>query len=124
MFDMFPRLDRPRGVDRHFLGLAMLLQDREQPPDLFLDPVYQRSKRWRVSTSHLTHPGFENWGFGEVVPDGVGVAYSIHKEHCMFNIVALKEHDWTEKLADLIEEALIEMKALFETNLTNPTSKL
>jgi carnitine O-acetyltransferase len=93
-------------------------------PDLYANPVFQRSKRWRVSTSHLTHPRFENWGYGQVVPDGVGLAYSIHPRHCMFNITALKETGWTEQLAHLLEEALLEMRDLIESDTAAPTSKL
>ena len=61
------------GVDRHFFGLAMMVQDGEETPALLSDPLFTYSKRWRVSTSHLTHPNFENRGYGEVVPDGVGL---------------------------------------------------
>lgn len=58
------------GVDRHLLGLSLLVDENEATPALLNDPVIKRSKHWRVSTSHLSHPRFENWGFGEVVPDG------------------------------------------------------
>jgi carnitine O-acetyltransferase len=114
---------KAEGVDRHFLGLSMLLQDTEKAPDLYSDPVFLRSKRWRVSTSNLTHPRFENWGYGEVFPDGVGLAYSVHKRHCIFNVAALKEHGWTGKLTQLLEEALLEMMTLIEMDMA-PTSKL
>lgn len=49
------------GVDRHLLGLSLLVKDGEKTPDLFSHPLYQRSKHWRVSTSHLTHPRILNW---------------------------------------------------------------
>lgn len=80
---------KAQGVDRHFLGLQLSVQPGEETPALFNDPVFQRSKRWRVSTSHLTHPRFENWGYGPVVDDGVGLSYSIHKRHCVFNVTSL-----------------------------------
>lgn len=102
------------GVDRHFFGLSMLVGEGEVTPALFSDPVFVRSKTWRVSTSHLTHPNFLNWGFGQVVPDGVGIGYSIHPDSCVFNITALAETKWTLQLADLLEEALLEMKDLIE----------
>ena len=51
------------GVDRHLFGLSMCVKEGEPMPDLFNHPLYQRSKRWRVSTSHLTHPNFVNWGY-------------------------------------------------------------
>lgn len=109
-----------QGVDRHFFGLSMLVKGQETAPDLYNDPVFVRSKRWRVSTSNLTHPNFENWGYGEVVPDGVGLAYSVHKRHCIFNIVALKDNGWTDKLSDLLEEALLEMRTLVEMDKEVP----
>jgi carnitine O-acetyltransferase len=103
-----------QGVDRHFLGLSLLVKDGETLPDLYSDPVFQRSKRWRVSTSHLTHPKFDGWGYGQVVPDGVGLAYSIHPRHCIFNITALKETGCTDKLSALLEEAMLELRTLVE----------
>jgi len=112
-----------QGVDRHFFGLSMLVGEGEGAPDLYSHPVFARSKRWRVSTSHLTHPKFDGWGYGEVVPDGVGLAYSIHPRHCIFNITALAEHGWTDKIYQLLEEALLEMRTLIEMDQA-PKSKL
>jgi len=100
------------GVDRHFFGLSMLVQDGEEAPDLYSHPLFIRSKRWRVSTSNLTHPKFENWGYGEVFPDGVGLAYSVKSDACYFNVTALKHHQWTDRLCHHLEEALLEMQAL------------
>jgi len=111
------------GVDRHLLGLALSVKDGETAPPLFSHPLLARSKKWRVSTSHLTHPRFDNWGYGEVVSDGVGLAYSIHPSHCMFCVTALKEHDWPERLTHLLEEALLEMQALNDLDKA-PSSKL
>lgn len=103
------------GVDRHFLGLSLLAENGEAVPDLYSDPVFVRSKRWRVSTSNLTHPKLENWGYGEVVPDGVGLSYSVHKNHLVFGITALKEHgEWPGKLSQYLEDALVEMKLLVD----------
>lgn len=112
-----------KGVDRHLFGMAMLVDKGEETPDLFTDPLFQRAKRWRVSTSHLTHPKFENWGYGEVVPDGVGAAYGVKKNSCIFNITARREHGWTERLCHLLEEALLEMQLLNDMEI-QPASKL
>jgi carnitine O-acetyltransferase len=103
-----------QGVDRHFLGLSMLVKDGEKAPTLYSHPLFIRSKRWRVSTSQLTHPRFSLWGYGEVVPDGVGLAYAVLPRSCQFNITALREQEWTDKLAELLEEALLEMRMLVE----------
>jgi hypothetical protein len=58
-----------------------------------------------------------------VYPDGVGLAYSIHKRHCIFNITALRELGWTDKLSQLLEEAMLEMRTLIEIDKP-PTSRL
>lgn len=113
-----------QGVDRHFLGLAMMVQEGEKAPQLFSDPVYQRSKRWRASTSQLSHPRFNLWGYGEVVPDGVGLAYSILPRSCVFNITALRSTGWTDKLSELLEESLLEMRELIEEDRVPGNSKL
>ena len=111
------------GVDRHLLGLSLSLSDGEIAPALYSHPLYTRAKTWRVSTSHLTHPRFDSWGYGEVTPNGVGLAYSIHPYHCMFCITALREHDWPERLSHLLEEALLEMQTLNDL-VKAPTSKI
>lgn len=111
------------GVDRHLLGLALSVKDGETAPPLFSHPLHGRSKTWRVSTSHLTHPRFDSWGYGEVTPNGVGLAYSIHPDSCMFCITALREHDWPERLSHLLEEALLEMQTLNVLDKA-PTSRL
>lgn len=111
------------GVDRHFLGLALAVKEGEEAPPLLSHPLFARSKTWRVSTSHLTHPRFDSWGYGEVTPNGVGLAYSIHPDNCMFCITALREHDWPERLSHLLEEALLEMQTLNDLDKA-PTSKL
>ena len=114
---------KAQGVDRHLFGLSMMVQDGEDAPTLYSDPLFQRSKKWRVSTSQLTHPRFNIWGYGEVVPDGVGLSYAILPESCVFNITALRATGWTDKLAELLEEALLEMKRVVEEEAL-PKSKL
>lgn len=109
---------KANGVDRHFLGLSMMANEGEKDPLLYSNPVFCRSKRWRSSTSQLSHPRFNLWGYGEVVPDGVGLAYSILPDACVFCITALRSTGYSGKLAELLEEALLEMKRIIELNGT------
>jgi carnitine O-acetyltransferase len=105
---------KANGVDRHLFGLSMMLKDGETAPKIFSDPVFLRAKRWRCSTSQLSHPKFNLWGYGEVVPDGVGLAYSILPASCVFCITARRSTGWTDKLSELLEEALLEMRRIIE----------
>lgn len=99
---------RGMGVDRHFLGLAMLLERDDEAPSLFSDPVFIRSKTWKISTSTLPNAP----GFGPVVEDGVGVAYEIKPRSVTFTISCRRQNNWSEALGHLLEEALLEMKTL------------
>ncbi|KIJ65645.1 hypothetical protein HYDPIDRAFT_130991 [Hydnomerulius pinastri MD-312] len=65
------------GVDRHMLGLKLLhpSQTATPLPPLFSDPLYTRSSHWTLSTSAIFSKYFGVYGWGEVVPDGFGVAY-------------------------------------------------
>ncbi|KAL3921883.1 MAG: hypothetical protein SGILL_002513 [Bacillariaceae sp.] len=113
------------GVDRHFFGLSMLVDPEEGAPTLYSDPVFNRSKYWRLSTSNLSHPRIANWGFGQVVPDGVGIAYSIHPNSLKFNISALDATGWTPQLEQLLQESLEEMYLIASVGSNEePVSKL
>ena len=103
-----------QGVDRHLLGLSLCNGENEPLPDLYQHPAFVAAKRWRVSTSNLSHPQFDNWGYGPVVDDGVGLAYSIHNRHVVFNVTSLAHHQWTDKLCRLLEQAMVELRTLIE----------
>jgi len=65
-----------QGIDRHILGLKKLMKKNEVGTvALFDDPVVKRSQHWVLSTSAIFSGIFEAYGWGEVVPDGFGVAY-------------------------------------------------
>jgi carnitine O-acetyltransferase len=42
-----------KGVDRHLLGLALVMRDDETSP-LFDDSLYSKSQEWLLSTSGLS----------------------------------------------------------------------
>lgn len=98
------------GVDRHFFGLSMLLEQGEESPALFSHPLYNRSKQWHVSTSTL--PNLP--GFGPVEDDGVGLAYTIEPNNIRFAITARTEYAFADALCHLLEEALVELQYLLE----------
>ena len=101
-----------RDVDRLMFGMSLLAKDSEQA--FFQDPSYALSKHWAISTSHLTHEQFDNWGWGEVVPDGVGVAYMIKRQGIFVNVAAVRDESrqWPARLCHLMTEALDEMREL------------
>jgi carnitine O-acetyltransferase len=55
------------GVDRHTLGLKMLLkQGEEEIPAIFSDPLVNRASKWVLSTSAIFSKHFLVYGWGEV----------------------------------------------------------
>jgi carnitine O-acetyltransferase len=50
-----------------------MMKPEDEVPSLFKDPSFGTSKYWAISTSNLSSEFFENWGWGEVVDDGIGV---------------------------------------------------
>jgi len=102
---------RGHGVDRHFFGLYMIADATESSGvDLFQNPLFLRSKRWRLSTSTL--PNIP--GFGPVVEDGVGIAYEVKPDCCFFTITARKKNNYTKPFKTLIEEALFEIQTMID----------
>jgi carnitine O-acetyltransferase len=97
-----------QGVDRHFFGLSLLVEEGEETPDLLRHPLFLRSKRWRVSTSTLPNMP----GFGPVVSDGVGIAYEVRADSCTFTVSGRSEFAWADRLCHLLEESLLEMQDL------------
>lgn len=51
------------------------MNDGEELPELYNDPVFKRSSYWILSTSAIFSKHFPVYGWGEVAPDGFGVAY-------------------------------------------------
>lgn len=99
-----------QGCDRHLFGLSMLLEAGETSPKLFSHPLYNRSKRWLVSTSTLPNMP----GFGPVEDDGVGIGYVIKPNCVMFIVTSGSTHALTDRLCHLLEEALMEIESLIE----------
>lgn len=83
---------RAQGVDRHLLGLKKLVKEGEELPALFMDPVFTRASYWILSTSAVFSKHFPVYGWGEVVPDGFGVAYMTgYDDRLQYTITSRKE---------------------------------
>nr|KAJ3419227.1 Carnitine O-acetyltransferase mitochondrial [Polyrhizophydium stewartii] len=111
-----------RGVDRHLLGLRLLIKPDEPKPSIFADPAYALSSHWNLSTSQITSEYYDGYGWGEVVPDGYGVAYQVKDNAFHFNLVSLflkNDHFQT-----YFHEALHEMRTVFEATIPAPKTKL
>jgi carnitine O-acetyltransferase len=103
------------GCDRHLLALKLVASPEEMLP-LFSNDLYKKSGKWEISTSGLLGERIDGWSFGEVVPTGVGVAYSVMKNRLRFTVTSSTKGK--EKLAGqfcaALEDSLVKMKQLYE----------
>ncbi|KAJ3346348.1 Carnitine O-acetyltransferase mitochondrial [Entophlyctis luteolus] len=111
-----------KGVDRHLLGLRLLIKEGEEKPSIFTDPSYSLSCHWNLSTSQISSEYYNGYGWGEVVSDGYGCAYMVNNDVLQFNLVSQKLNN--EEMRYHLLEALREMKVVFQATAPPPKAKL
>lgn len=80
-----------QGVDRHLYALQCVATKAGLPmPALFSDPNYRKPLRNVLSTSGLSSKWIAMFGFGPVVPEGLGLAYGIHGDSIQVTISDFK----------------------------------
>jgi len=109
------------GVDRHLFGLKMLIPASSQPksvPSIYTDPAFSKSNHWELSTSQLSSPYFDGWGYGEVVPDGFGLSYSIGDDYVRWTVTSSEKggrgKEANERLVHYLAEAAGELRKVME----------
>ncbi|KAJ3062174.1 Carnitine O-acetyltransferase mitochondrial [Podochytrium sp. JEL0797] len=111
-----------KGVDRHLLGLRLVLKPNETKPTIFTDPSYALSSHWNLSTSQISSEYYNGYGWGEVVADGYGCAYMVNNNVLQFNLVSQKLQN--DEMRFNLMQALREMKPVFEATAPAPKAKL
>ncbi|KAN0087713.1 Acyltransferase ChoActase/COT/CPT [Tylopilus felleus] len=96
-----------QGVDRHLFGLKRMLREGEATPEIYTDVGYSRSSHWELSTSQLSSKFLDGWGYGEVVPDGYGLSYSIDDDYVRWTITSVRGD--AARLRHYLSEAATEM---------------
>ncbi|KAI8074427.1 acyltransferase ChoActase/COT/CPT [Gongronella butleri] len=79
------------GVDRHLFGLKNSLRPGEPVPSLFSADTFGYASHWFLSTSQLSSEYFDGYGWGQVVPDGFGIAYMVNNNVLQFNVASVKD---------------------------------
>ncbi|RDX49945.1 acyltransferase ChoActase/COT/CPT [Lentinus brumalis] len=54
-----------QGVDRHLFGLKKCLKEGEPVPEIYTDEAFSKTSHWELSTSQLSSPFLDGWGYGE-----------------------------------------------------------
>ncbi|KZT11861.1 acyltransferase ChoActase/COT/CPT [Laetiporus sulphureus 93-53] len=101
-----------QGLDRHLFGLKMMLREGEPVPPIYTDEAFSKTNHWELSTSNLSSPFLDGWGYGEVVPDGYGLSYSIGDDYIRWTITSLKRR--TAELKRYLAEAATETRQMMD----------
>ncbi|GBG25864.1 Carnitine O-palmitoyltransferase 2, mitochondrial [Hondaea fermentalgiana] len=105
-----------QGVDRHMHAMKCVAQKNGLEIDLFKDPMYAKSSKWILSTSNVTAPFIQQFGFGAVVGDGYGLGYLTQADYIMVNITSYKSCAETDsaKMAEAITGVFRDFDKLFQ----------
>jgi len=102
---------RGKGVDRHLFALKCIAEKHELPvPDFFRSEPWKMLNHTILSTSNCGNPSLALFGFGPVVPDGLGIGYII-KDNGL-NYAICSKHRQTARYAMTLEAVLKEMAHL------------
>ncbi|KAJ1784384.1 Carnitine O-acetyltransferase mitochondrial [Coemansia sp. RSA 1938] len=104
------------GVDRHLLGLRMLVAPTEPMPAIFTDPAYTYSSHWFVSTSQMSSEHLCSYGWSAVTPRGYGIAYNIRENSLIIHVACVRnEHGLnSDRFAQCLEAAAHDIASLID----------
>ncbi|TIA85373.1 hypothetical protein E3P99_04015 [Wallemia hederae] len=100
------------AVDRHIYGLKNCIEQGEELHPALRDAALARSSKWDLSTSQLSSPFFDGWGYSEVTPDGFGVAYAIQDKSIRWTITCTNGEG--KELGHCLTESANELRDLME----------
>jgi len=104
-----------QGVDRHLYGMLNIARWKLQSmpslafnfPALFKDPAFSKLTTSVLSTSNVSAPCFDLFGFGPVCSQGLGIAYNVQEDSLRINITSFQGE--AKKYAEALTTSLREM---------------
>ena len=105
-------------------GLKLSVRPDEPLPAVFADPVVRRASHWVLSTSAIYAKNFGPYGWGEVVPDGFGVAYTAGFDAFLQFTVTSRTEMPNKEFCDELRRAADDMHTLFAAQADKPQAKL
>eukprot|EP01114_Cavostelium_apophysatum_P017198 TRINITY_DN5051_c0_g1_i1.p1 TRINITY_DN5051_c0_g1~~TRINITY_DN5051_c0_g1_i1.p1 ORF type:complete len:602 (-),score=148.21 TRINITY_DN5051_c0_g1_i1:37-1842(-) len=118
-----------QGIDRLLTGLYWMAKYRQQSlgghiykiPALYTNKAYGLMKTDMMSTSNCGNAALSLFGFGPVVPKGLGLGYIIKNES--INVVITSFIGEEKRYAQALEESLMDIKIVLEQTAKGSTVK-
>jgi carnitine O-acetyltransferase len=108
------------GVDRHIWALRQIALAKQrrlsgyEMPRFFTDPSFGKLLTSVISTSNVSAPFFDLFGFGAVCGNGVGIAYNLNNDRMTFSVSSFSGQ--AAPLRGSIVETLREIRTLLDAN--------
>jgi carnitine O-acetyltransferase len=76
--------------------------------------LFKTSGSWEISTSNISDDAYEGFGFGQVIPHGIGCGYQVMGDKIVFNCTTRKDKTdgSPQKMCQMLRECLHDMKNL------------
>mmetsp|Transcript_13263 Transcript_13263/g.30873 ORF Transcript_13263/g.30873 Transcript_13263/m.30873 type:complete len:288 (+) Transcript_13263:3-866(+) len=104
-----------KGVDRHLFALKCIAQRHDMDmPAFFQSKPYKTLNHSVLSTSNCGNPALRLFGFGPVVPEGLGIGYIIKDNAIQYSVSS--KHLQTQRYVHTLEKTLREMQMLLKTD--------
>jgi len=104
------------GFDRHLFALKNIAKKAGvATPQLFEDEMFSHMNDIEVSTSNLTQPLLDIFGFGAVSPKGYGIGYNVRNDSLNFVISNFRSNGVTDSslYSQSLQSALSDIRSLF-----------
>jgi carnitine O-acetyltransferase len=110
---------RGMGVDRHLFALKCIAERHDLPiPSFFQSEPWKMLNHTILSTSNCGNPSLRLFGFGPVVPDGLGIGYIIKDNSIHYSISS--KHRQNKRYAFALEGVLKDLASLLERSTAAP----
>lgn len=105
------------GVDRHLFALKCIAERKGMPVPAFFESVAWKTLNHTIlSTSNCGNPALRLFGFGPVVPDGLGIGYVIKNNGLSYSVSS--KHRQTRRYIRSLRATLTEMKDVLSASST------
>nr|XP_021182304.2 carnitine O-palmitoyltransferase 2, mitochondrial [Helicoverpa armigera] len=99
-----------QGFDRHMFALMKMAEDNNMPrPEIFDSYEYKFLNKSILSTSTLSSPSVMAGGFGPVVKEGFGIAYSAFPDKLGAAVASYKPHNDSSRYIEALHKSFLDI---------------
>lgn len=99
-----------QGFDRHMFAIMKIAEDNNMPrPEIYDSYEYKYLNQSILSTSTLSAPSVLAGGFGPVVKEGFGIAYSAFPDKLGAAVTSYKAHNSSTEFVEALHKSFVDI---------------